>query len=313
MTDHPLEDLVDLYLAEKDIKRETWELYHTILIQYIAYLKTQKIIYAKKSDVLSFIDYKKRQNYSTQWIYHLISTIKGLYQYLAFNQKRLDLDDIYAYDITESIKNVSIKKKFDKQTLEIHEAKHLILCTKQMRKYIWHYRDHAIIYLMIVTGIRSVEVRRARIKDLKKINSQHVLYIQGKGMSSKDDYVKISKGLKDAIDDYLNLRSDKNPYLFISHSKRSDVPYLSRTFFNRMLKRVLGDSGFDPNYITAHCLRHTAASLNLKRGGSLEETKRFMRHSNLSTTLIYSHMVKTIEDDTENQVEHYILNDDSDL
>ncbi len=168
-----------------------------------------------------------------------------------------------------------------------------------------------MVYLMITTGLRSVEIRRARKKDLRVVNNQLILYVQGKGRKSADEFVKISPGVKEAINDYLNKRKDNNPYLFISHSKHSDIPYLSRTFFIGMFKRILKDCGLEDTKITPHSLRHTAATINLLRGGSLEATKRFMRHTNMSTTLIYAHHICRMKDDSENQIENYILGKNS--
>jgi len=102
----------------------------------------------------------------------------------------------------ESIKNVRIEKRIDKPVLTTEQAKHLLLCLKENRKYIWHYRDYALVYLMITTGLRSIETRRAKIKDLKIINGKSVLFVQGKGRSSADEFVKISDGLYEAIKDY---------------------------------------------------------------------------------------------------------------
>jgi integrase len=166
-----------------------------------------------------------------------------------------------------------------------------------------------MIYLMLTTGMRSIEIRRAKIKDIKKINDEMILYVQGKGRSSKDTFVKISSGVGDAIEAYLEKRQDKNPYLFVSHSKRYETPYLSRTFFLRMFRRVLKEAGLEHLNVTPHSLRHTAATVNLLRGGSLEETRRLMRHKDLSTTLIYAHHIERMKADLENEIEDYILNE----
>ena len=310
MKHHPLELLVSQYLAEKDICLGSYELYNTILKQFIVYLKKHHILYATTSDVINFREWKRGQGYSTRWIYHLISAIKVFYRYLRLNQKRLDLPVEYSYDIAESIKNERIILENSKAILTIDQAKHLILSTQKNRKYIWHYRDYAIIYLMLTTGLRSVEIRRARKKDIKTLNNQVILNVQGKGRTSRDEFVKITEGVEKAIKDYLNKRTDKNPYLFISHSHHTDVPSLSRTFFLRMLRRVLKDSGLEDTGVTPHSLRHTAATLNLLRGGTLEETKRFMRHANLSSTLIYAHHIERLKDDSEDKIENYILKED---
>lgn len=307
MIHHPLEELSIQYLAQKDIRKESYDLYEIILRQYIEYLKKHHIIYAKTSDFKSYIKKKRRQGYSQSWIHHLIIIIKGFYKYLSDHYMHLNFNDVYAYNIALDIKNQPLEKGLSKDVLSANQAKELILSSKENRKYIWHYRDHAIIYLMMTTGLRSVEIRRAMINDLKVINTQAILYIQGKGNVSKATYVKLTKGVKSAIDDYLDKRLDKNPYLFISHSKRTDKPYLSRTFFLGMMRRVLKESGLGHINITPHSLRHTAATLNLLRGSSLEETRRFMRHKSLDSTIKYAHHINRLNDDSENQIEAYIL------
>jgi site-specific recombinase XerD len=307
LSNHLLEPLINEYLEDKDITKESLALYKTILKQYISYLKEHQILDATTDDVIHYIKWKKSQGYSTRWIHLQMSTIKGLYKYLSLHQKRLTLTDEYSIDITESIQNEHINHHQSHSVLTIEQAKHLILSNKQHRKYMWHYRDYAIIYLMLTTGLRSVEIRRARKKDLSRHANQWVLYVQGKGKKSSDVYVKLTIGVEEAISDYLSKRKDKNPYLFVSHSHHGNTPYLSRTFFNEMFKRVLRVAGLSDLKMTPHCLRHTAATINLLRGGSIEETKRLLRHTNLSATLIYSHHLDPMKDDVETKLEEFIL------
>jgi integrase/recombinase XerD len=49
----------------------------------------------------------------------------------------------------------------------------------------------------------------------------------------------------------------------------------------------------------------------LLRGATLDDTKRFMRHKDLSSTLIYAHHIDPMKDDSEDQIEKYILKEDS--
>lgn len=303
---HPLEDLIETYLIEKDIAPETREGYQTILKQYVFFLKTNHISYATTSDVETYLDSIRQKGCSTRWIHHQMTVLKGLYHYLSIHQVRLELDLAYAFNIMDPIKNVAIEKKINKPILTKEQAKHLILYLKNNRRCIWHYRDYALIYLMITTGLRSIEVRRARMKDLKMIHGIKILYVQGKGRNSSDEFVKISNGLYQAISDYIHQRKDQNPYLFVSRSKRSKTQ-MNRITFQGILKRVLRDSGLEHTHITAHSLRHTAATLNLKRGGTLEETKRLLRHVNMTNTLIYTHVIDSNDDQTISKLEDFIL------
>lgn len=307
MSFHPLFQLVEDYLTDKDMTKESFDLYQTILKQYTNYLENNQIEFAKTSDVTKYIKSIKDKGYSVSWINLQLTAIKGLYRYLSDNQRRYDLPLEYAFDITLSIKNEQSSRENNRPLLTIEQAKQLIIKTKENRRYIWHYRDHAMIYLMLTTGIRGVEVRRLKKKDFSVLNEQLILYVQGKGRDNADEYVKIPSGVEEAINDYLSKREDKSPYIFVSHRKHTDKYMLSRTFFDSMFKRVLRDSGLSDLNLTPHALRHTAATANLLRGESLEQTRQFMRHSQVTSTMIYAHHLKEKNLDSENELESFIL------
>src|SRR5690554_4577541 len=180
MSFHPLFQLVEDYLTDKDMTKESFDLYQTILKQYTNYLKNNQIEFAKTSDVTKYIKSIKDKGYSVSWINLQLTAIKGLYRYLSDNQRRYDLPLEYAFDITLSIKNEQSSRENNRPLLTIEQAKQLIIKTKENRRYIWHYRDHAMIYLMLTTGIRGVEVRRLKKKDFSVLNEQLILYVQGK-------------------------------------------------------------------------------------------------------------------------------------
>ena len=61
MQTHPLEQLIDIYLSEKDITLESYELYHIILKQFVTYLKAHEILYAETNDIKNYIETKKEE------------------------------------------------------------------------------------------------------------------------------------------------------------------------------------------------------------------------------------------------------------
>lgn len=286
---HPLEELYMDYLSEKDITKGTYEFYKTILKQYTTYLKENDVLYATTSDVLNYKKLLIQKGYKDNFIHATLAAIKGFYKYLSLHKDRLELPEVYRIDMTENIVNKRRQTQAFKPTLRKEDAKHLLITLEKSRKHIWHYRDYALIYLMLTTALRTVEVRRARLKDITSIEDNYILYIWGKGRSSKDSYVKLTRGVKSAIDMYLSLRKDNNPYLFISHSYHTKTPYLSRNALRDILKRALKNSNLEHLKLTPHSLRHTAATLNLKSGANLEDIKHQLRHSDISTTIIYIH------------------------
>ena len=311
MEKHQLERLIESYLLEKNFSSATVKSYKIVFKYYIIYLKENYIEYAKTSDIIQYRESRRSLGYSTHYIYVHMSALKGLYRYLRINQKSLNLPTQYDYDIMVPIKNERIKASIKKPILTLDQARHIILHTKNTRKYIWHYRDHAIIYLMMTSGLRRIEIVHAKREDYQIVDEQWLLYINKKGRKSDEEFVKISKGAGIALNEYLNIRKDDHPYLFISHRSVSNKGHLSRTFFYDMFPRVLKDCGLDGLGITPHCLRHSAATFNLLRGDSIEATKSLMRHVNIQSTLVYANHIERMKDDSELQIEKFILKEDS--
>jgi len=50
--------------------------------------------------------------------------------------------------------------------------------------------------------------------------------------------------------------------------------------------------------ITLHILRHSIATHLLQKEVPLESIKTFLRHSSLESTQIYTHLLKTLENET---------------
>ena len=58
-----------------------------------------------------------------------------------------------------------------------------------------------------------------------------------------------------------------------------------------ILKEAMRKAGFNSDMLTAHSLRHTAATLNLQAGAPIEEVQQYLRHKDIANTLIYAHML----------------------
>lgn len=307
---HELETLSQTYLKQKSMSPSTLKSYGFAYKHYINYLKVGEIAYAKTSDVISYREYRRSLGDSSYWIYIQICALKGLYKYLKANQARLNLAKDYAYDIMGPVRNERIKPNIKKTILTINQAKQLLLETKRKKRYIWDYRDHAIIYLMLVSGLKPVEIILAKKEDYQTLDGRPLLYIRKNDVFSKDEFVHIASGAKQALDEYLSKRKDNFDYLFVQHKNITEDGRLRRMFFYDMFKRVLKTSGLDGLSITPHSLRHTAAIMNLERGASVEATKAFLRHSYISSTLVYVNHLNRLKDNSHERIENYILNEE---
>ncbi len=53
--------------------------------------------------------------------------------------------------------------------------------------------------------------------------------------------------------------------------------------------------GLDSKRLTAHSLRHTAITLSIKGGASLQQAQAMARHSDPKTTMIYFHNLNRLQ------------------
>lgn len=167
-------------------------------------------------------------------------------------------------------------------------------------------RDKALLLLMVTTGLRTVEVSRADIEDIKNIGNSTVLWIQGKGRIDKDEFVVLEKPVERAIRFYLQERKKRKGSLFVNQMKNGNVKRLHPGSISRIVKESLRGIGIDSKMITAHSLRHTTATMAYLAGAKLEEIQQLMRHKSITTTMIYTHIIDKLRARTSKRILDYI-------
>ena len=165
-------------------------------------------------------------------------------------------------------------------------------------------RDYAIMTLMCVGGLRTIEVIRANVEDMRRLGDFTVLYVQGKGRKDRTEFVKLPEPVFDVINDYLKERCsvDEKAPLFISTSNRNRNSRLTTRTISGIAKQAMRKAGFDSPRLSAHSLRHSAVTLSLLAGADLADVQSFARHSSITTTQIYSHAVDRINSSCENMI-----------
>lgn len=170
----------------------------------------------------------------------------------------------------------TITDPWDGKEIEVAALRQAIL-TKPNRYIGQNKRDYAIITLMANAGLRVSETIQLQLSDLSLENKQ--IRVTGKG--GKIRVVFINDKTANALHEYLLVRDPNaaSPYVFLSRKG----PKLNRQQVNRIMKQF-SDS------IHPHQLRHFYCSQTQKKAGfSLAETANQAGHSNLKTTLRYTH------------------------
>jgi site-specific recombinase XerD len=136
-------------------------------------------------------------------------------------------------------------------------------------------RDQALLHLMLETGLKLATIAQLKIDQLKK----HRIHYQDR---QGEHQVSISAGTIMQIHDYLLLRPQNNPYLFISHDRavggrevRKPKPMTTRSV-QRVIEKYAHKAGLN---LTANDLRRARLSQLYKQGLSEEEIKTTMGYT----------------------------------
>lgn len=153
------------------------------------------------------------------------------------------------------------------------------------------HRDKAILEMLFSTGLRVSELAKLKIEDVNLKKDEFT--IQGKG--KKNRIVFLSEQAKFWAKRYLDLRSDMNPFLFVSHDKNKkarvnseDKPITPRTV-QRIVQRYAKIAGIT-HQVTPHTLRHSFATDLLHNGADIRSVQNMLGHSSITTTQVYTHI-----------------------
>ena len=223
------------------------------------------------------------------------------------------LKKLYKYLETKGIKNIASdlkgakqKRNYSKDPLTLEQARDLLSSIDRTTNE--GKRNYALIHLLLTTGLRTIEIERANVEDIRNVANHSVLYVMGKGRDTKDEYVKLTYETLKAINEYLGTRtikSDKEP-LFTSLSDRTNGQRLKTRSIREIIKKSYLNIGITSEKITTHSLRHTAITLSLIGGTPLQEVQQMARHSNINTTMIYAHNLKRIESNAEQNIQNLL-------
>ena len=286
------------FISDQDIKENSKETYRRALTRFFFFIANNYYIQPTSNDVLAY----KQLLHSQELAAYTIST------YLVVVRKFFtwtELKKIYP-NIAKTVKGMKSPKGFRKECLSNEQIIRVLDGIDRSR--LQGKRDFAIINLLLRTGLRIIEIQRANILDIVKDRGEAKFYVQGKGRDAKDDYVFLTHTALKPILDYLKARNHNNDTLplFTSISDRNNGSRMRPRSISRIVKESLLKANIDAKRLTAHSLRHTAITNALLGGASLQEVKTMARHSNINTTLIYSHNLERMANPAERTIDKYM-------
>ena len=289
--------LIEHFLSAQDVRQTSKQSYCVGLKLFFNWLAAQSITEPTKSDVLAYRNSLLDAGLSTLTINSYLTSIRQFFSWMSINH---GTDNVGA-----GVKGPRPAKGFRKDALTTEQAAQL-LATFDTKK-IEGLRNFAIVNLMLRTGLRCIEVIWADVGDIEVSQGETILWVWGKGSDHKDEFVVMTPSATAPVEDYLRHRTSnqKQDPLFVSHSRRNEGGRLTTQTVRSVTKAGLRAIGIDSRRYSAHSLRHTGITFSLKAGATLQEAQAMARHSNISTTLLYSHNINRLEHSAERKIDDY--------
>lgn len=277
-----------------DVSPLTLRAYKTGLKRFAEFLAVKEIKTPCRDDVLAFKSALLEHGLKASTVSSYLSKVKKFFSWT-------EAEGFYR-NIANGVKAPKISKKHKRDCFSSEQLKEIL--NGFNRNTIEGSRNFAMFSLMACCGLRTIEIARAKIEDLRSECGVNVLYIQGKNRTEKADFVKIPEEVRKAIQEYILLRgkAEATEALFASISDRNFGEGLTTRSISRICKLAMLNSGFNSSRLTAHSLRHTAVTLALLNGETLQNVQAFARHSNINTTLIYAHNINRLNSGIENNI-----------
>lgn len=291
--------LIEDFIRSQDVKTSSKETYRKSLKQFLLYCTERNLQDPTREDILNYKTYLldgKKLSPTT-----VTSYLVAVRKFFAW----VESEKLYP-NIAKSIKGAKRPKGFRKDVLTVAQIKDML--SNIDRTSLEGKRDYALINLLVRTGLRTVEIQRALIEDLRQEGGEAVLFIQGKGRDLKDDFVLLTNETLKPIREYLKERGkvgEKDP-LFSSHSNKNRGKGLTTRSIRRIVKERLKEIGIDDRRLSAHSLRHTAITLSLLGGATLQEAQTLARHSDINTTLIYAQNINRVNNAPERKIDNML-------
>lgn len=283
----------DRFFSFIDASPDTVKAYRNAIKRFVLFLSAEGITAPTREDVIAFRELLKEERKPTT-VQNYITAIKIFFRFL-------DSAGIYK-NVADKVKGAKLSRDHKKDYLTSGQAKQLLNSIDQTTTT--GARDFAIVSILLTTGLRTVELSRANLEDLRTVGDATALFIQGKGRGEKTEYVKLAEPVERALRNYLAKHPDKKgpAPLFSSISNNNRSGRLSTRSISGIVKGNLIRAGFNSPRLTAHSLRHTAGTLNLLAGATLEETQQLLRHKSINTTMIYAHHIDRAKNNSEARI-----------
>lgn len=223
---------------------------------------------------------------------YLNKHLQGLYKFAEYLRQsgRLVLGDLCIEWETDDTKHIEF--------LTQEEIQQLYKATEGFNEGTtlepFNARDRAMLTVFYGCGLRRNEGYNL---DLSDINFDRGILHVRKGKNYKERFVPFNKAalrhLQEWVYDWrpVVVRDQKEEAFFISQ-RGTRMDSMSMALRLKLLQQRTDNSELQQKNVRLHVLRHSIATHLLQNGMSLEKIGRFLGHSSLESTQVYTHLIE---------------------
>jgi integrase/recombinase XerD len=144
-------------------------------------------------------------------------------------------------------------------------------------------RNACIMCLMSYAGLREAEALSLKVRD---INWQTGKFTVRGGKGGKDRFLHLRPDTLALLEKWRDSRPVQSPLLFTTLQGEA----INSRYIRTMVKREASQAGIAKD-VHPHMLRHTFATKIYRQTRDIRLTQKALGHADLSTTMIYTHVI----------------------
>ena len=236
------------------------------------------LLQADNDALIEFMVQRKSAGVSDKSSARWLSTLRGFYRYMIFNQRLVD-------DPTQKLEHPKLGRSLP-SSLSPAQVEALLAAPDVTNAL--GLRDRTMLEVLYASGLRITELVTLELANVNQ--RQGVVRVIGKG--NKERLVPTGENALDWLSRYLrdarlSLLPAGGSVLFPSRLGR----VMTRQTFWHAIKKYALQAGIQKN-ISPHTLRHAFATHLVDNGADLRAVQMMLGHSDLSTTQIYTHVAQ---------------------
>jgi len=275
-----LKEFSDYLKIEKRHSLNTVSSYGRDVLRFLDAMKGKKVQEISQQDVRAYLLKLKNEGISTRSSARALCSIKAFFRYL-------ETGGFLESNPAQILESPKMWKKLP-TVLSVTDIENILSAPDVNTPR--GLRDKVMLEVLYATGLRVSELVQLKVSNV----NLEVGYLRTFGKGNKERIIPMGDQARQFLEQYIEKGrpkflkgNEQTGDLFLSNRGRG----MSRQMFWQIIRKY-AKSGNVQGPVSPHSVRHAFATHLLERGADLRSVQQMLGHSDISTTQIYTHVLK---------------------